>query len=69
MAVYSNLGYRLINRANAMSLPNSYQHAAHVMLHSPCADDKKLFGYYSPRHAVMVSTLGLLKYHDKFSLN
>ena len=54
MAVYSNAGYRVISRANALILPNSYRHAAHVMLHSPCGKDKKLFGYYPVHHAVML---------------
>jgi hypothetical protein len=55
MAGCSNAGYRVISRANALLLPHSYRHAAHVMLHSPCREDKKLFGYYPARHAVMVS--------------
>ena len=55
MAGYSNAGYRVISRANALILPNSYRHAAHVMFHSPCGKDTKLFGYYPVRHAVMVS--------------
>jgi hypothetical protein len=59
MAGCSNAGYRVISRANALLLPSSYRHAAHVMLHSPCTDDRKLFGYYSPRHAVTVSMPGI----------
>lgn len=55
MAGCSNASYRVINRANALLLPNSYRHAAHVMLHSPCHDGRKLFDYYHPRHAVLVS--------------
>ncbi|XP_028401999.1 U8 snoRNA-decapping enzyme-like [Dendronephthya gigantea] len=54
MAGCSNAGYRLINRTNALLLPNSYRHAAHVMLHSPCQDGRKLFGHYHPRHAVLL---------------
>lgn len=55
MAGCSNAGYRVITRTKALSLPSSYKHAAHVMFHSPFKDDRKLFNYYAPRHAVMVS--------------
>ena len=54
MAGCSNTGYRVISRANALLLPSSYRHAAHVMLHSPFRGDRMLFNYYPPRHAVMV---------------
>lgn len=54
MAV-SQTGYRVISRTNALSL-HGYRHAAHVMLHSSLKDtEKKLFNYYLPQHAVMVS--------------
>ena len=55
----------MISRANALLLPNSYRHAAHVMLHSPCRDDRLLFNYYRPRHAVLVSIIIIDKsYHQ-----
>ena len=50
----------MISRANALLLPNSYRHAAHVMLHSPCRDDRMLFNYYPPRHAVLVSIVTVM---------
>lgn len=50
----SSVGYRAITRGKALSL-QEYQHAVHAMLHSCFPKERKLFGFYPVRHAVMVS--------------